>query len=138
MVLALDPDDQVSEKRRVSDMSGAIVRGLAVFAAVLLLPALVLAQGNPAKGKDLYTKHCGGCHGPGGKGDGPAAAALNPKPADLTNKTSVGALKDEYLFDLLQKGGPAVGKSPLMVSFRSKLKEGEIRDVIAYVRSLAK
>jgi mono/diheme cytochrome c family protein len=119
-------------------MSRAIVKGPAILVALLLLPALVLAQGSPAKGKELYTKHCGGCHGSTGKGDGPAAAVLNPKPADLTNKAYTAALKDQYLFDLLQKGGAAVGKAPLMPPFGSKLKEGEIRDVIAYVRSLAK
>lgn len=119
-------------------MSGAIGKGMLVLAAVLLLPAIVLAQGNSATGKDLFTKHCASCHGPVGKGDGPAAAALNPKPADLTNKGYVAGLKDQYLFDLLQKGGAATGKSPMMPPFGSKLKEGEIHDVIAYLRSLAK
>src|ERR1700681_4577276 len=32
--------------------------------------------------KKLYTSYCAPCHGEKGKGDGPAAAALNPKPAD--------------------------------------------------------
>jgi mono/diheme cytochrome c family protein len=35
-------------------------------------------------GKDLFTNYCAACHGTGAKGDGPAAAALNKKPADLT------------------------------------------------------
>jgi mono/diheme cytochrome c family protein len=118
-------------------MSAAIVKGLAILVAMLLLPALVLAQGNAARGKDVYTNYCGGCHGPTGKGDGPAAAALNPKPADFTNKAHMAGLKDQYLFDLVQKGGAAVGKSPLMPPW-SSLKEGEIWDVIAYVKSLAK
>jgi mono/diheme cytochrome c family protein len=37
------------------------------------------------RGPDLYHAHCGACHGPEGKGNGPAAAALNTKPADLTS-----------------------------------------------------
>ncbi|MFI5341086.1 MAG: c-type cytochrome, partial [Candidatus Methylomirabilales bacterium] len=73
-----------------------------------------------------------------GKGDGPAAAAINPKPADFTNKVYMTALKDQYLFDLIQKGGAAAGKSPLMVPFGSKLKDGDIQDLVAYVRSLSK
>ncbi len=104
-------------------MRGGVLKGIGILVAVLLFPALVLAQGNPAKGKDLYTKDCAACHGPTGKGDGPAAAALNPKPADFTNKAYIAGLKDQYLFDVVQKGGPAVGKSPLMAPFGSKLKE---------------
>ena len=119
-------------------MSGAIVKGMVMIAAVLLFPALVLGQGDQAKGKGLFTQHCGGYHGPTGKGDGVAAAALNPKPSDLTNKAYMAGLKDQYLFDLIQKGGPAVGRTPLMPPLGSKLKDGEIRDVIAYLRSLAK
>jgi mono/diheme cytochrome c family protein len=119
-------------------MSGATTKYMAILVAVVLLPTFVLAQGSPAKGKDLYAKQCAGCHGPAGKGDGPAAAAINPKPGDFTNKAYMTALKDQYLFDLIQKGGTAVGKSPLMTPFGSKLKDGEIQDVIAYVKSLAK
>jgi len=33
-----------------------------------------------AKGKTLFAVNCASCHGPQGFGDGPAAAALNPKP----------------------------------------------------------
>lgn len=36
------------------------------------------------KGPDLFRAHCAACHGPGGKGNGPVAAALKTKPADLT------------------------------------------------------
>jgi mono/diheme cytochrome c family protein len=123
---------------REGSMNGAIARYLAVLVAVVLLPTPALAQGNPAKGKDIYAKHCVACHGPAGKGDGPAAAALNPKPKDFTDKAYMAGLKDQYLVDLVQKGGAAVGKSPLMAPFGSKLKDGDIRDVIAYLRSLAK
>jgi mono/diheme cytochrome c family protein len=36
------------------------------------------------RGPDLYHAHCAACHGPEGKGNGPAAAALKTKPANLT------------------------------------------------------
>jgi hypothetical protein len=32
--------------------------------------------------KALYIANCGPCHGDKGRGDGPAASGLNPKPAD--------------------------------------------------------
>lgn len=37
-----------------------------------------------AHGKALYDTHCAACHGPGGKGDGPAAEGMARRPADLT------------------------------------------------------
>jgi mono/diheme cytochrome c family protein len=36
------------------------------------------------RGTDLYHAHCAACHGPDGKGSGPAAVALKRKPADIT------------------------------------------------------
>jgi mono/diheme cytochrome c family protein len=36
------------------------------------------------KGPDLYRAHCAACHGSEGKGNGPVAAALKTKPANLT------------------------------------------------------
>ncbi len=119
-------------------MSGAMAKGVVILLAVALLPGLVLAQGNAEKGKTLFAQYCASCHGASGKGDAPAAAALNPKPKDLTDKAYVAGLKDQYLFDLIQKGGAAVGKSPLIPPFGSKLKDQDIRDVIAFIRSLAK
>ena len=38
-----------------------------------------------AKGKTTFLAQCQACHGAEGKGDGPAAAALNPKPRNFTS-----------------------------------------------------
>jgi mono/diheme cytochrome c family protein len=95
-------------------------------------------KGDVAKGKGIYANMCASCHGPGGKGDGPAAAALNPKPKDLTDKAYMKSLKDQYLSDIIAKGGAAAGKSPLMPPFGGALKEEDIRNLTAFMRSLAK
>jgi mono/diheme cytochrome c family protein len=39
------------------------------------------------KGPDLFRAYCASCHGDEGKGNGPAAGALNTRPADLTTIT---------------------------------------------------
>jgi len=60
---------------------------LALFFSLYLSLAAVKAEtkGDPAAGKEKYDQICASCHGPGGKGDGPAAAALDPKPRDLSD-----------------------------------------------------
>ncbi|HVO99326.1 MAG TPA: c-type cytochrome [Bryobacteraceae bacterium] len=39
---------------------------------------------NPTSGPEMYKQYCAVCHGPDGKGGGPAATALKKAPADLT------------------------------------------------------
>ena len=41
-------------------------------------------QAGVASGKETFLKYCASCHGTDGKGNGPAAIALNPQPPDLT------------------------------------------------------
>ena len=113
-------------------------RNVAIVAAVILIPNITLAAGNAEQGKGLFAQHCASCHGAAGKGDGPVAAALNPKPADLTNKATIGARTDQQLVDVIAKGGGAVGKSPLMPSFSATLKAQDIQNVVAFIRTLAK
>jgi len=38
-------------------------------------------------GKQMFIHYCAACHGPSGKGDGPAAAAFKKAPRDLTKLT---------------------------------------------------
>jgi mono/diheme cytochrome c family protein len=43
------------------------------------------AKATPAdSGAEMFKTYCAVCHGPNGKGTGPAAAALKKQPADLT------------------------------------------------------
>ena len=113
------------------------------FVLALLLvsvaPGLGLAQvkGDPKAGKAKYDANCIGCHGATGKGDGAAAAALNPKPQDHTDGKVMNALSDKYLFDIIKDGGAAMKKAPFMPASNKKLSDQEIWDVVAYIRSLA-
>ncbi|MCZ7582047.1 MAG: c-type cytochrome [Deltaproteobacteria bacterium] len=50
--------------------------------------------GDAAKGKAVYLQYCAACHGESGKGDGPAGAALNPKPRNFNDPESMGKLTD--------------------------------------------
>jgi len=86
--------------------------------------------------KQLYEQTCAMCHGTGGKGDGPTSQSLLPKPADLT--VVVKDKSDAYLTKLITEGGPSVGKSPLMPSYKGILTEKQVESVVQYVKGLAR
>lgn len=69
-----------------------------------------------AKAKDIYANRCAACHGVDGKGDGPGAANLTPKPPNFQDKRWQGALTDQDIEKAILYGGAAVGKSPMMPS----------------------
>jgi len=95
-------------------------------------------KGNIEKGKEIYDRNCAACHGLYGKGDGPAAVSLRPRPRDLTDHEYVKGLSDEDLFKVITYGGSSVGKSPLMPGWGNTLSKDDIIDIITYLRSLSK
>ena len=116
---------------------------LAVFSFLFFLfltadPGAAQAKGDPKTGKTKYDQLCIGCHGATGKGDGPAAAALNPKPRDYTNCKEMVKESDANLFKVVKEGGQSVGRSPLMPPWGGAMKDQEIRDLVAYIRGFCK
>ncbi|RIL00867.1 MAG: hypothetical protein DCC71_18340 [Proteobacteria bacterium] len=101
-------------------------------------PANSQVSPDAARGAALYATNCASCHGPGGDGDGPASAALEPKPAKHSDGAYMNALSNEHLFKVIKEGGPAVGKSPLMAPWGGTLTDAQIWDLVAFTRSLAK
>jgi mono/diheme cytochrome c family protein len=57
---------------------------LALLVGVILYFATRPTEVIAVEGRDLYMRYCASCHGNSGTGDGPVAAALEPRPADLT------------------------------------------------------
>jgi cytochrome c oxidase cbb3-type subunit 3 len=94
------------------------------------------ADGAAARGRSDYATYCAPCHGSAGGGDGPLARMLVPRPARHSDAAFMDALTDAYLFRLLGEGGPALGKSPLMAAWGRILSEQQIRDLVAFLRSL--
>ena len=112
---------------------------LLLLISAISAPVLAQTKGDAKAGKQKYeTAGCAGCHGATGKGDGPAAAGLNPKPQDHTNGKYMNTLTDKYLFDIIKAGGASVKKSPFMPSWGAALKDEDIWNLVAYIRSLAR
>mgnify|MGYP000088144011 FL=1 len=51
---------------------------------ILLLAVMGCAPDSPSTGRSVFVNSCASCHGAAGRGDGPLAAELEVKPADLT------------------------------------------------------
>ena len=83
-------------------------------AAVSTDAAAAIPAAATEEAEKIFTARCTLCHGAGGKGDGQAAAALNPKPRDYSDKAWQATVADADIEKAILLGGPAVGKSNLM------------------------
>ena len=96
-----------------------------------------LTQFDLEAGKKIYDMNCASCHGAKGMGDGAAAAALNPKPRDLSDAKYVNSRTWKELRDVIALGGANAGMSALMPAWRGALKNPQIDNVLAYVITLS-
>jgi mono/diheme cytochrome c family protein len=103
--------------------------------------ATTAAAGGDA-GAKTYTMYCVTCHGTTGKGDGVAAAALNPKPAnfaigafkyDANGNGAAGDLDD--IKAIVHDGAAKHGGSPLMAPW-PMLSPDQLQAIAEYVKSL--
>lgn len=67
-------------------------------------PVAASAQ-SVARGQQLFAQNCVVCHGPQGRGDGPTAPTLNPRPPDMSLPHTA-AHSDGYLFNQITNGVP--------------------------------
>jgi mono/diheme cytochrome c family protein len=109
---------------------------LTVVALILAGFDAGLAQ-NAAEGQKLYATYCSSCHGDKGRGDGAAGKALPVKPVDHTDAKLMNSFSDEFLLNIISKGGAAVGKSAFMPAWGGVLKENQLQDLVTYLRSIA-
>jgi cytochrome c oxidase cbb3-type subunit I/II len=93
--------------------------------------------GRVRKGKEVFDRHCAGCHGPEGRGNGPAAPSLFIRPRNFTigkykyRSTPVGAMPlDGDLYRSIFRGLP--GSS--MPSWK-ELSDDQIWLLVDYVKT---
>ena len=83
-----------------------------------------------AFGKKLYVANCLGCHGPEGKGNGPTAAVLEKKPANLGSRIEETGERDGELCWKISEGHPP------MPSWKvTPLSETQRWQLVNYVRA---
>lgn len=83
-------------------------------------------------GKAMFELHCASCHGAGGKGNGPAAAGMQPVPSDFTDGFHARYYSDAGRIHIMRKGSPDTA----MAGFEGTLSAQQLLEVYAYVRTL--
>jgi mono/diheme cytochrome c family protein len=103
-----------------------------------------------ARGAAIYSEHCAVCHGRRGKGNGPAASALTPRPTDLTSlKSPAGTFPSAHLAAVLRGTDPVLahGSSTMMVwgtlfladaNGDRAAADARVGDLVQYIASIQK
>ena len=100
------------------------------FAAASWVSAQVI-RGNPKIGQEVYEQHCLRCHGNKLDGKGPDSGDLIVQPANLQSHIT----RSKTDWELLVAISNGVLFSP-MHSFRGKLTDQEMLDVLSYIRAM--
>ncbi len=93
-------------------------------------PAVPDTPASVRRGRDLFLANCAVCHGAGGRGDGPAAARLLQRPADLTSSHT----EDHTPGDIFWWVTHGLGLA--MPAFGDRLSVDERWEVVHFVRTL--
>lgn len=111
----------------------ALARGLADELLVSYpIGAVPISPPEPAQAAALYTQQCAACHGPNGRGDGPAAASLDPPPIAFSDAARAAQRTPFALYEVISQGVPGTG----MASFAA-LPDADRWALAFYVGSLA-
>lgn len=97
---------------------------------VFLIPTMVVADGDAKAGKLVFDKKCASCHGANGEGKPALAKALKVDIRDLGSKE----VQDKTDEQLKKDSVEGTGKMKAVTG----LKDNEVADLIAFVRSLKK
>ena len=90
----------------------------------------------PPTGEALYLSRCATCHGVDGGGDGFNAPFMPVPPAAHADSAAMSIRPDDTLYDGIHAGGWILGKNHRMPAFGKSLDNGQIRSLVAYIRTL--
>jgi mono/diheme cytochrome c family protein len=135
------PSDLLLEKNEEDETNmrtGTAVLGILSLTALPLLWARSAAANDQQVLKEAqrtFHHYCAKCHGDDGKGDGPAAATLDPKPRDFANCQDMAKRSDAELFKVISQGGAAANLSPAMVAWGAVFTDDQMHGLVKFVRS---
>ena len=99
-----------------------VLKSLAAVTAALIVAGHSAQAADIFNGKEIYELHCQGCHGVDGR-------SIEPGTPDFSRGESL-MVPDTELFEKLWDS------MAHMPSYRGMIEDSDLRDVIAYVRTL--
>ncbi|MBI2322862.1 MAG: CopD family protein [Chloroflexi bacterium] len=116
---------------------GFVLSAVGTYAATTAWLGAGTALANPfppdeasvRRGAEVYAQHCAACHGPSGRGDGPLALTVNPRPVDL--RLHVTAHSETELFQFVSRGLAGTH----MPAFADRLSADDRWHVVNYLRT---
>jgi high-affinity iron transporter len=119
-----------AEERLVAGRARSLAEALRERFRVRALP---LSTPSLERGRRLYVDACSSCHGPHGRGDGPAGVGLQPPPSDFTHRARSLELSLFALYSTISLGIQGTA----MVGYADRFGEDQRYDLAFYVGSLA-
>ena len=98
------------------------------------------ARPSASAGERVYARYCATCHGPDGRGNGPAAPSLIPRPRDFTlgqfkyKSTPAGQPPTDADLRRVITNGLQASAMPY---FRDVLRDEDVRQVARYIKSMS-
>ncbi len=118
-----------AESQHVATLARRLADDLLAGYPIGAVPA---APPEPGRVTALYAQQCAACHGSAGRGDGPAAAGLDPPPIAFTDAGRAAQRTPLALYEVISQGVPGTG----MASFAG-LSEEDRWALAFYVGNLA-
>lgn len=115
--------------QRIQGLAAQMTQTLLAHYPIAITPA---KTPDPNRGDQLFQAQCASCHGGEGRGDGPAAAALNPTPTDFHDLARRNQRSLLSYYNTITLGVPGTA----MPSF-SQLSEAERWALVFHVGKLA-
>ncbi len=98
---------------------------------------MTLVKGaDPDQGAQWFSFYCVHCHGWTGKGDGPTAAPLDPRPRNMANGKYMNYVSNLDLFAMIKGGGKARSLSEAMPPWGNVMQDQDIWNTVAFIRTL--
>jgi mono/diheme cytochrome c family protein len=139
LLLALDLGRSLYARVGYSQPSEAWQPDPKLYADIVWPPGSELPENTPL-GTKVFAQRCAVCHGPDGRGNGPAAATLIPRPRDFTladfryKSTVAGSLPADSDLIFTVSNGLSASAMP---GFKDILSEAEIQAVVVRVKGFS-